>query len=198
MKKFRLVIFPPVFYSTAVEFNIDTYQTRRHQQISSHRGFTLIELIMVVVLLGVLAVVAAPKVFNGGDFNARGFHDETLSLLRYAQKAAVAQRRTVCIAFIAAQPANATLSIASVAASSTCNMSLTGPNKNCPDAFGGTSGCINARSGVSYSTAPSGFNFDGLGRPVGITSTLTMQVAVQGVPIAQTVFVEPETGYVHE
>lgn len=150
------------------------------------------------MLLGVLAVVAAPKVFNSGDFNARGFHDETLSLLRYAQKAATAQRRTVCIAFVAAEPANATLSIASVAASSTCNMSLAGPNKNCPDAMGGSSGCINARSGVSYSTAPSGFNFDGLGRPVGMASTLTIQVARQGVPIAQTVFVESETGYVHE
>lgn len=62
------------------------------------RGFTLIELIMVMVLLGVLAVFAAPRLFNTGDFNARGFHDETLSLLRYAQKIAIAQRRTVCVA----------------------------------------------------------------------------------------------------
>lgn len=153
---------------------------------------------MVVVLLGVLAIFAAPRVFNGGDFNARGFHDETLALVRYAQKAAVAQRRTVCIAFVATAPANATLSMASVAASSTCNMSLTGPNKNCPDALGGSSGCISARSGVSYSTVPSSFNFDGLGKPVGIASTLTIQVAEQGVAIAQTVFVESETGYVHE
>jgi MSHA pilin protein MshC len=61
-------------------------------------GFTLIELIMVIVILGVLAVFAAPRIINSNDFNARGFHDETLSLLRYAQKTAVAQRRTVCVA----------------------------------------------------------------------------------------------------
>src|SRR5450759_4081551 len=67
---------------------------RAHQ-----RGFTLIELIMVMVMLGVLAVFAAPRIFNSGDFYARGFHDETLALLRYAQKSAIAQRRTVCVAF---------------------------------------------------------------------------------------------------
>jgi len=61
-------------------------------------GFTLIELIMVIVMLGVLAVFAAPRLINSDDFNARGFHDETLSLLRYAQKTAIAQRRTVCVA----------------------------------------------------------------------------------------------------
>ena len=63
------------------------------------RGFTLIELVMVLVLAGVLAVFAAPRLFSTGDFNARGFQDETLSLLRYAQKAAIAQRRTVCVTF---------------------------------------------------------------------------------------------------
>jgi MSHA pilin protein MshC len=65
--------------------------------VASIRGFTLIELIMVIVILGVLAVFAAPRIINSDDFNARGFHDETLSLLRFAQKTAVAQRRTVCV-----------------------------------------------------------------------------------------------------
>ncbi|MDZ4073272.1 MAG: GspH/FimT family protein [Hylemonella sp.] len=60
-------------------------------------GFTLIELIMVLMLLGVLAVVLVPRI-NPQDFGARGFYDETLALLRYAQKTAIAQRRTVCVA----------------------------------------------------------------------------------------------------
>lgn len=153
---------------------------------------------MVVVLIGVLAVFATPRVFNNNDFNARGFHDETLALLRYAQKTAIAQRRTVCIAFLAPEPASATLSIASVAASATCDLSLMGPNKSCPDALGGSSGCVNARSGVSYSMAPSSLNFDGLGRPVGIASALTIQIAINDLPISQAVTVESETGYVHE
>src|SRR5665647_363876 len=77
---------------------------------ASQRGFTLIELIMVMVMLGVLAVFAAPRIFNSDDFYARGFHDETLALLRYAQKTAIAQRRTVCVSFA---PKEVSLTIAS-------------------------------------------------------------------------------------
>ncbi len=60
------------------------------------KGFTLIELIMVIVILGVLAVVAIPR-FNGDVFTGRGLHDETMALLRFGQKTAIAQRRTVCV-----------------------------------------------------------------------------------------------------
>lgn len=60
-------------------------------------GFTLIELIMVIVILGVLAVVAAPRIFDNSTFAARGLHDETMALLRFGQKTAIAQRRTVCV-----------------------------------------------------------------------------------------------------
>lgn len=67
------------------------------QKTMHPRGFTLIELIMVLVLLGVLAAVMVPRMMTPADFGARGFYDETLALLRYAQKTAIAQRRTVCV-----------------------------------------------------------------------------------------------------
>ena len=163
------------------------------------RGFTLIELIMVIVILGVLAVFAAPRIFNSGDFNARGFHDETLSLLRYAQKTAIAQRRTVCVALVAGPPATARLSVASAEAVSTCNTSLVGPNRNCAGGPTGEQGCITAPSGVSFSTmptAPTTINFNGLGQPA--ATSLTIQVANSSVPISQTITVEANTGYVHD
>jgi MSHA pilin protein MshC len=163
------------------------------------RGFTLIELIMVIVILGVLAVFAAPRIFNSGDFNARGFHDETLSLLRYAQKTAVAQRRTVCIALVAGPPATAKLRVASAPADPVCDASLVGPNRNCAGGPTGEQGCITAPSGVSFSTMPTGpatLSFNGLGQPT--ATSLTIQVANSAVPISQTITVESNTGYVHE
>lgn len=160
------------------------------------RGITLIELVMVIVLLGILAVVAAPRMFGSADFYARGFHDETLALLRYAQKTAIAQRRTVCVAFSAPAPASATLSIAAAAGDTACNTSLIGPNKSCEGGPTGPAGCITARSNVSYSSNPATLRFNGLGQP--LATSLVVQVANNGIPIALMVTVEAETGYVHD
>ena len=182
-----------------MKLSADHIAAKLHRRGVSVGGFTLIELIMVIVLIGVLAIFVAPRFFDSSGFNARGFHDENLAILRYAHNIAVAQRRTVCVVFQSSEPARALLSIASVAASETCNMSLVGPNKNCPDTFGGSSGCINAGSGVSYfSPSLTNVNFDGIGRPLGITSVLKIQIAVKDMPIAQTISIESETGYVHE
>jgi MSHA pilin protein MshC len=159
----------------------------------SARGFTLIELIMVIVMLGVLAVFAAPRLFNSSDFYARGFHDETLALLRYAQKTAIAQRRTVCVAFTSS---SATLSIATNAATSTCDMPLSGPSQNCTAGTPvGAKGCITARSGVLFSPNPSSLSFDGLGQP---SAGQTIQVSTASGAAGNPIVVEAQTGYVHD
>jgi len=54
------------------------------------RGFTMVELIMVIVLLGILAAVAGPRFFDRQIFDERLFFEESLSAARYAQKLAVA------------------------------------------------------------------------------------------------------------
>lgn len=54
------------------------------------RGFTLVELIVVIVLLGTLSVIILPRFLDMTMFRQRGFHDETVSAVRYAQKLAVA------------------------------------------------------------------------------------------------------------
>lgn len=146
------------------------------------RGFTLIELIMVIVLMGVLSIFVAPALFNSNDFYARGFHDQTLAFLRYAQKTAIAQRRLVCVGFSVSS-----LSLTMDADGNTttgtngCETSLTAPS-------GGT---LSARGTAQYSSTPSAIVFNALGQP-GAGQT----IQVSGV--TKQIVIEAVTGYVHE
>lgn len=54
----------------------------------SQHGFSLLELILVIVLLGVLTIVALPR-FNTKPFSEAAFHQELISSIRYAQKLAI-------------------------------------------------------------------------------------------------------------
>lgn len=58
-------------------------------------GFTMIELIMTMVIIGIMAVVALPRLDMLRGFNDAGFRDQVKATLEYARKAAVAQRRSV-------------------------------------------------------------------------------------------------------
>ena len=58
-------------------------------EINHQSGFTLIELVVVILLLGVLSVVAMGRMFDGNQFKARGFFDDTVTAVRFAQKLAV-------------------------------------------------------------------------------------------------------------
>jgi MSHA pilin protein MshC len=66
-------------------------------------GFTMVELIMVIVILGILSVVAIPRMDTSG-YRALQFHDQTVAALRYAQKTATSHRRMVCVAFTNSPP----------------------------------------------------------------------------------------------
>jgi MSHA pilin protein MshC len=52
-------------------------------------GYTVIELVVVITILGVIAAIAGPRFFDTSPFNQRGYADEVASAIRYAQKVAV-------------------------------------------------------------------------------------------------------------
>lgn len=72
-------------------------------------GFTLIELVTVLVILGIVSAVVAPRLFDNTVFTERGYADDVAASLRYAQRIAIASecivRVTVNAAgYSAAQP----------------------------------------------------------------------------------------------
>ncbi len=85
---------------------------------SSHRGFTIIELIVVMVIVGILAVAVLPHFSGRVAFEGRAFRDQTVAGLRYAQKAAVAARRIVKADF---NSSSVTLSIRACASDVSCS-----------------------------------------------------------------------------
>jgi MSHA pilin protein MshC len=60
-------------------------------------GFTLVELIVTMIIVGVLAAFMLPRMSNGADTAGDAFADRILATLRLAQKTAVTHRRLVCV-----------------------------------------------------------------------------------------------------
>jgi MSHA pilin protein MshC len=97
------------------------------------RGFTLVELITVMILIGILAVVALPNLSSVQGFGATSFHDRVAASLRFAQKSAVARRRMVC-ATVAADGLSLTLTAAASFGAGACANAMNGPDGASPAA----------------------------------------------------------------
>lgn len=61
------------------------------------RGFTMVELIVVMAVLAVLSAVAIPRLVSTNALQERGAHAQVRGLLVHARQLAVAQRRDVCV-----------------------------------------------------------------------------------------------------
>lgn len=168
------------------------------QGAAFQRGFTMTELITVIVIVGIMAAMVAPRFFDRKIFDSRGFYDQTISTLRYAQKTAISQHRFVCAQFSAANVIPGTVTL------------TTGPNNSCGTPLispSGQTSYVISSNNASFSASPAGpgISFDCLGRPRSVGAGLCSDTA--GVLAAPTIItvnnygtsitVERETGYVH-
>lgn len=131
-------------------------------------GFTLVELITIMVIVGILAVAALPRFLDKDVFQSRGAADQVKSALRYGQKVAIAQHRAAVSVNI------------STAASSNCGAMLNAA---------GNIDCV-----ISEAVLGAGFAktvvFNALGQPV--------PNAADSITVGSTLItIEAETGYVH-
>jgi MSHA pilin protein MshC len=140
---------------------------------ANNKGFTLVELVTILIVTGVLAAFAIPRMMDRTGFASRGFYDQAQGAVRYAQKVAVAQRRQI-----------------------TLTISVGGISTSAIDPATGAALSLAAPSGVSLAPATS-FTFDALGTP-SFGSQLAISVNSTGVgDINRTFYVEATTGYVH-
>jgi MSHA pilin protein MshC len=58
-------------------------------QYKKSAGFSLIELITVIVLLGILSVFAVGRLMSPDQFEVKVFFNDTVNAVRFAQKLAV-------------------------------------------------------------------------------------------------------------
>jgi len=161
--------------------------------MKAERGFTLAELVIVLVITGVLAVVAVPKLFDKNEFAARGARDFVGSALRYAQKSAIAMRRNVCVG-VSGSALTGTYAAAS-GSDQPCAPAnpLVHPANGLPFADP-----ANALPGSATVASAASFVFDASGRPLvspstPMTSALVIMVNGSALPVT----IEPETGLVH-
>jgi MSHA pilin protein MshC len=60
------------------------------------RGFTMLELILVISVLGVLTALAAPRLVDNNALQERGAQAQLRGMLVHARQLAIAQQREVC------------------------------------------------------------------------------------------------------
>lgn len=155
-------------------------------------GFTLVELITVLVVVAILAAVAAPRFFTRQSFEERGYYNEVQAALRYAQRLAIAERREVCVALTAASVTLSLNPTTTLGAACTAPVCMPADATPPPCAIAVPAGLTLAMAFPNAS-----FRFNGLGQPTDNAGALlgNQAITLTGMD-ARTITVWGQTGYV--
>ena len=158
------------------------------------RGFTMIELITILLLFVIMAFVALPRVDLLRGFDEIGYRDKVRATIEYARKSAVAQRRHV--------------RITTAGNGMTVEISSLDPDTLTPASWpiafaralalpGSASNAVTPPAGGTLVASVSPLAFDPLGRPLNATTGIALAAAATFNVSGSVVTVEAETGHVH-
>ena len=167
-------------------------------------GFTIVELVIVIVLMGILAGVAIPRFFDRKGFDAASYAEQLKAQLRFAQKTAIAGGRPVYVRVNSGGVVltyDAAFSLYVLAAGKT-NSGSASTVALCGNDT--TRACEGLPSGLTLSGGLS-FYFDATGKPFLTTNTpptltstfATTAFTLTGDGSSRNVTVAAETGYVY-
>ena len=160
--------------------------------IPATKGFSLIELVLVILLLGILAAFAVPKWLGKGGFETQTVREELLTRLRLVQTVNMHEPADRCTQLVVASPRFAHRTYAACPASDDLSSGWT-------DNLRTRGRLVTPSAGMSISLNNSNnfvLRFDQMGRPLGSCATGCTLLVSDGRETSR-IKIESE-GFIHE
>ncbi len=158
-------------------------------------GFTLIELVMVLVLIGIVAVIAIPRLGNLTSTNSASFAEKLRADIRYAQNLAMMRNQRYRVYFNGSgggAPASGYIVVNDTNGNGTWGEAASGEIAQDPATGGNLSVTLNTGqyAGITAASTVNPIEFNSLGRPSGGATTVTV------TPVG-SITISAETGAVN-
>lgn len=120
------------------------------------RGFTMVELIAVLLIVGVLAVVAMPRLNTTDNLRGAAWRDQVQAAVLQARSLAAGHRRLVCLALATGEVRLRMASANPASPADTCDTTLTGPDGDARWAVDPQALAVTASPGATLHFQPDG------------------------------------------